>query len=160
MQTFLLFYNTQKVLQTVFDDLKSYVILLFICVFFSALARPRSGMWIDWFEPAIRMLFSGSELFNVHIFPFSTSMFLWASYISPWSICLFCCRKYVDRSILGIHKSLTDPWMWNWDWGHAIPRKGIHKWDFHCSVQLNPRCCRWSEQRTVSRHLWQKVFFH
>ncbi len=22
----------------------------------------------------------------------------------------------------------------NWDWGRAIPRKGIHKWDFHCSV--------------------------
>ncbi len=22
----------------------------------------------------------------------------------------------------------------NWDWGRAIPRKGIHKWDFPCSV--------------------------
>ncbi len=33
--------------------------------------------------------------------------------------------------ILGIYKSLTDTWMWkNWDWGRAIPRKGIHKWNF------------------------------
>jgi hypothetical protein len=23
----------------------------------------------------------------------------------------------------------------NWDWGRAIPRKEIHKWDFPCSVQ-------------------------
>ncbi len=22
----------------------------------------------------------------------------------------------------------------NWDWGRAIPIKGIHKWDFRCSV--------------------------
>ena len=22
----------------------------------------------------------------------------------------------------------------NWDWGRAIPRKGIHKWDFCCSA--------------------------
>jgi hypothetical protein len=22
----------------------------------------------------------------------------------------------------------------NWDWGHTIPRKGIRKWDFLCSV--------------------------
>ncbi len=25
----------------------------------------------------------------------------------------------------------------NWDWGRAFPRKGIHKWDFHCSVLLH-----------------------
>ncbi len=25
------------------------------------------------------------------------------------------------------------PAMGNWDWGRAIPRKGIHKWDFRCS---------------------------
>ncbi len=40
---------------------------------------------------------------------------------------LFCCRKYVDRS-LGIYESLT------LDWGCAIPRKGKHTWDFGCSV--------------------------
>ncbi len=41
----------------------------------------------------------------------------------------------ICKPILGICKSLTDTWMWNWDWGRAIPRKGIHKWDFSCSVQ-------------------------
>ncbi len=24
---------------------------------------------------------------------------------------------------------------WIWDWGRAIPRKGIHKWDFPCSAR-------------------------
>ncbi len=31
----------------------------------------------------------------------------------------------------------------NGDWGCAIPKKGIHKWDFRCSVlyhKQNPRC--------------------
>ncbi len=39
----------------------------------------------------------------------------------------------------------TDPgdiwiaWMCgNWDWGHAIPFLGIHKWDFCCSVADMP----------------------
>ncbi len=42
--------------------------------------------------------------------------------------------KYVDRSWEYIYKSLTDTWMCNCvvDWGHAIPRKGIHK----CSVVI------------------------
>ncbi len=31
-------------------------------------------------------------------FPISTFMCLWAIYIFSRSICLFCCRKYVDRS--------------------------------------------------------------
>jgi hypothetical protein len=25
----------------------------------------------------------------------------------------------------------------NWDWGRAIPRNGIHKWDFRCSVEYS-----------------------
>jgi hypothetical protein len=25
----------------------------------------------------------------------------------------------------------------NWDWGRAIPRKGIYKWNFLCSVWIN-----------------------
>ncbi len=40
----------------------------------------------------------------------------------------------ICRPILGINKSPTDTWMWNWGWGRAIPRKGIHKWDFRCNV--------------------------
>ncbi len=68
--------------------------------------------------------------------PISTFMCLWAIYIFLQSICLFWCRKYVD---LEIQKSLTNTWMGgNWDWGRAIPRKEIHKWDFRCSVFLRP----------------------
>ncbi len=44
-----------------------------------------------------------------------------------------CCRKYVDRSWEYINLSQTHE-CGNWDWGRSIPRKGIHKWDFHCSA--------------------------
>ncbi len=63
----------------------------------------------------------------------STLICLWAIYIFPRSICLFCCRKYVDRSCENINRPQTHD-CGNWDWGCAFPRKGIHKWDFHCSV--------------------------
>jgi hypothetical protein len=59
-------------------------------------------------------------------FPISTFMGLWAIYIFPHSICLFCWRKYVDRSWDYINRSQTNA-CWNWGWGRAIPRKGIHK---------------------------------
>jgi hypothetical protein len=36
--------------------------------------------------------------------------------------------------ILGINKSHTDKEMWKMVRGIAIPRKGIHKWDFRCSA--------------------------
>ncbi len=68
--------------------------------------------------------------------PISTFMYLWSIYIFPWSICLLCCRKYVDRSWENINRSQTHE-CGNWDWGRAIPRKGIHKWDFRCSVGWN-----------------------
>ncbi len=41
--------------------------------------------------------------------------------------------KYVDRSWVYINRSQTHECR-NWVWGRAIPRKGIHKWDFRCSV--------------------------
>jgi hypothetical protein len=62
--------------------------------------------------------------------PIST-LCLWAIYIFPHSICLFCCRKYVGRSLEYINRSQTHE-CGNWDWGRAIPRKGTHKWDFRC----------------------------
>ncbi len=62
-------------------------------------------------------------------------MCLWAIYTFPQSICLLCCRKYVDRSWEYINSSQTHE-CGNWDWGRAIPRKGIHKWNFRCSVGL------------------------
>ncbi len=69
--------------------------------------------------------------------PVPTLVYLWEIYIFPGSVCLFCCRKikYVDRSL--IYKSLTDTWMWKLRLrGRAIPRKGIHKGDFRCSMHV------------------------
>ncbi len=66
--------------------------------------------------------------------PISTFMRLWATYIFPRSVCLLCWRKYLYRSWDYINRSQTHE-CWNWGWGSAIPRKGIHKWDFLCSVK-------------------------
>ncbi len=66
--------------------------------------------------------------------PIYTFVCLWSIYIFPWSICLFCCRKYVDRSWDNINRSQTHE-CGNWDWGRAILRKGTHIWDFRCSVK-------------------------
>ncbi len=71
--------------------------------------------------------------------PISTFMYLWAIYILPQSICLFCCKKYVDRSREYINRSQTHE-CGNWDWGRAIPRKGIHKWDFRRSACFQLNC--------------------
>ncbi len=64
--------------------------------------------------------------------PISTFMCLWAIYIFPRSVCLFCCRKICGQ-ILRMNKSLTETWMWKLGLrGRSVPRKGIHKWDFRC----------------------------
>ncbi len=55
------------------------------------------------------------------------------TYIFPRSVSLFCWRKYVDRSWDYVNHSQTRE-CWNWGWGRAIPRKGIHKMDFLCSA--------------------------
>ncbi len=44
----------------------------------------------------------------------STCMCLWAIFMFPRRVCLFCYRK-ICWLILGIYKSLTDTWMW-WMW--------------------------------------------
>jgi hypothetical protein len=62
---------------------------------------------------------------------------LWANYIFPRWVCLSCWRKYVDRSWEYINRSQTHG-CWNWGWGRAIPRKGIHEGDFRCSVVCGP----------------------
>ncbi len=53
--------------------------------------------------------------------------------VFPRSICLFCCRKCMDRSWEYINHPPTHE-CGNWDWGRAIPRKRINKWDFRCSA--------------------------
>jgi hypothetical protein len=65
--------------------------------------------------------------------PISTFMRLLAIYIFPRSVCLFCGRKYVDRSWDYINRSQTHG-CWNWGWGRAIPRKEIQKWEFRYSA--------------------------
>ncbi len=65
--------------------------------------------------------------------PIPTRIYLLAIYIFLRTICLFFCRKYVDRSWEYINRSQTHE-CGNKGWGRAIPRKGIHNWNFHCSV--------------------------
>jgi hypothetical protein len=71
--------------------------------------------------------------------PVPTLIYLWEVYIlyfqdqSAYSAA----EKYVDRSWEYINRSQTYE-CGNLDWGRAIPRKGIHKWDFPCSA-MPPR---------------------
>ncbi len=65
--------------------------------------------------------------------PDSTLIYLWETFIFPGSVCLSAAGKYVDRSWDYINHSQTHE-CGNWDWGRAIPRKGIHKGDFLCSA--------------------------
>ncbi len=67
--------------------------------------------------------------------PISRFMCLWAKYIFPRWVCLFFWRKYVDRSWEYINRSQTHE-CWNWGWGRAIPRKGIYKRNYRCSVKV------------------------
>ncbi len=61
--------------------------------------------------------------------PVPTLILLWEIYIFPGLVCLFCCREVCGR-ILGIYKPSQTHECGHWDWGRAVPRKGIHKWDF------------------------------
>ncbi len=71
-----------------------------------------------------------SENENPHIFACFRLKRIWAAHPRSW--------EYINRS-------QTHEWG-NWDWGRAIPRKGIHKWDFCCSAYTagcgrRVRCC-------------------
>jgi hypothetical protein len=66
--------------------------------------------------------------------PISTFMRLWAIYIFPRPVSLFCWRKYVDQSWDYINRSQAHE-CWNWGWGREIPRKGIHHGDFPYSAR-------------------------
>ncbi len=65
--------------------------------------------------------------------PISTFMCQCVIYIFPQSVCLFCWRKYVDRSWDYTNRSQKHE-CGNWGWGRDIPKKWIHKWDFRCSA--------------------------
>jgi hypothetical protein len=73
----------------------------------------------------------------------STFMCLWAIYVFPQSIWLFFCRKYVDQSWEYINRSQTHD-CGNWDWGLALPRKGIYKLNFLCSAPFITYTCHWN----------------
>ncbi len=118
--------------------------------------------------PKFRNKYSQKRNIGVSV-PISTFMCLWAIYIFPRWVFLFCWRKYVDRSWEDINRSQTHEY-WNWDQGRAIPKKGIHNWVFRCSVKsifiqlvlyLNIRCnsCRrWGGRgRTGGSPPWTKV---
>ncbi len=47
-------------------------------------------------------------------------------------------KNYVDQSWEYKNRSQIHE-CGNWHWGRAIPRKGIHKWDFPCSVTIARR---------------------
>jgi hypothetical protein len=76
-------------------------------------------------------------------FPIPTLIYLCEIYIFPGSVCLFCCSQ-ICGTILGIYKSLTQTRECsNWDWCHAIPFLGIHKFDFRYSA--------WSQDSMLMR---------
>ncbi len=65
--------------------------------------------------------------------PIPTLIFLWEIYILYFEdrSVYFAAVKHVDRS--QTHECGE---CGNWDWGRAISRKGIPKWDFNCSARL------------------------
>ncbi len=67
--------------------------------------------------------------------PIPTLIYLWEIYIFRGSVCLLCCIHIFGNMQIWeyINRSQTHE-CGNWDWGRAIPRKGIHKWDFLCSA--------------------------
>ncbi len=65
--------------------------------------------------------------------PISTLICLWENCTSRMGLSILLqLNMYVDRSWEYINRSKTHE-CGNRDWGRAIPRRGMHKWDFRCS---------------------------
>ncbi len=107
--------------------------LLFLTFDLETVRRWKGVHWKDKM-PKFQNKYSQKRNIGASV-PISTFMRLWAIYIFPRSVFLFCWRKYVDPSWDYINRSETHE-CWNWGWGRAISRKGIHKWDFRCIVAL------------------------
>jgi hypothetical protein len=65
-----------------------------------------------------------------------TLIYLWDIYIFPGCSAYSVAGNYVDRSGEYINRSEAHECV-NWDWGRVIPRKGIHKWNFRCSLFMD-----------------------
>ncbi len=69
---------------------------------------------------------------NVHIHVSVSDLYI--PRIEPHISC-----SRIGRAMVGIYKSLTDTWMWNWDCGHAIPFLGIFV--SNCRYWFFAVCC-------------------
>jgi hypothetical protein len=79
----------------------------------------------------------------------SPNFHIHVNYIFPRWVCLFCWRKYVDRSWEYITRSQTHE-CGNWGWGRTIPRKGIYKRNCRCSAeQLGPKAMYWQRMNMI-----------
>ncbi len=84
-----------------------------------------------------KQIFTEKELCGLS--PISTFMCLWTIYIfhSHDRSAYSATGKYrrTDPGSIYINRSQTHE-CGNWDWGHAIPFLGTHKWNFRCSALL------------------------
>ncbi len=106
------------------------------------------GQWESninvWFPFMYSLKWNGYFQNRIVMFclPVPTLIYLWERLIyfqdqSAYSAA----GKYVDQSWEYINCSqIFDSG--NWDWGCAIPRKGIHIWYFRCSA--SPTLCAWA----------------
>ncbi len=115
-----------------------------------------SQKWYCYFQNRIIMFCLPVPILKLYIF---SKRFI---YFQDRSV-YFAAGKYVDRFWEYINHSQTHE-CGNLDWGRAIPRKGIHKWNFPCSVSfvdpfLNLGCWENPPKYTCQRRLSGRLVF-